>query len=66
MVYVTLRDRNRTRFAINHRLIERMDEYESTIILMQNGKKYIVDEKIDEIVESILSFESNILSRKNS
>jgi flagellar protein FlbD len=42
-------------------MIERIEERESTVLLLENGKKYIVDENADEIIKKIVEFESKIV-----
>lgn len=61
MIYLTKKDKEKTRFVLNNRLIERIEMTNDTIILLDNGKKLIVDEKPDEIIAKIIEFESKIL-----
>lgn len=61
MIYLTKTNKERTRFVLNHRLIERMEQVNNTIIYLHDGKKYIVDESVEEIIEKIMKFESKIV-----
>lgn len=63
MIYLTKKDKDKTRFVLNNRLIERIEITNDTIILLENGKKLIVDESPDEIIEKIIKFESKILPK---
>lgn len=60
MIYFTKKDRDQTRMLLNHRMIERIESHESTVLYLENGKKYIVDEDPEEIIEKIIAFESKI------
>jgi len=61
MIYLTKKDSERTRFLLNHRLIERIEAANDTIILLDSGKKLLVDETPDEIIKKIIEFESRIV-----
>jgi len=63
MIFLTKKDIDRTRFILNHRLIERIEATNDTIILLDGGKKIIVDETPEEIIEKIIEFESKIIPR---
>jgi len=63
MIFLTKKDADRTRFILNHRLIERIEPTNDTIILLDGGKKIIVDETPEEIIEKIIEFESKIIPR---
>ena len=41
------------RFAVNHDLIERVEETPDTVITLTNGAKHVVQETLAEIVESV-------------
>jgi flagellar protein FlbD len=53
-----------TKLLINLDLIENVEEMPDTVITLVNGNKYIVKEKISEIVEKILEFKSNVQFRR--
>lgn len=61
MICLTKKDTERTRFFLNHRLIERIETTNDTIILLDSGKKIIVDETPEEIIKKIVEFESRIM-----
>lgn len=44
---------SRERFAVNPDLIERVEETPDTVITLTNGTKHVVQESLDEIVESV-------------
>jgi len=49
-----------TKILINTDLIENVEETPDTVITLTNGNKYIVKEKIGEIVLEIMDFKSNV------
>ncbi|MBN2072703.1 MAG: flagellar FlbD family protein [Actinobacteria bacterium] len=49
-----------TTVLINLDLIENVEGTPDTVVTLVNGNKYIVKEKISEIVEKILDFKSNV------
>lgn len=63
MIYLTKTDYEKARFLLNHRLIERIERTNDTIILLEGGKKLIVNETPDEIREKIIEFEAEIIVR---
>lgn len=63
MIYITKKNRERTRIALNHKLIETIEENADTLITLENGKKYIVEETAEEIIEKIITFESTIKTK---
>lgn len=63
LIYLTKKDKDKTQFVLNHKMIERIIPLMDTIILMEDGKKIIVDEGPDQIIEKIIDFESEILLR---
>lgn len=60
MIFLTKKDKDGTSFYLNHHMIERIIPMKDTIILLENGKKIIVNERPDDIVEKIMDFESEI------
>lgn len=54
MIKVTTLDK-RT-IAVNCDLIERLEEVPETVITLENGKKFMVMESIDEIIELIIQY----------
>lgn len=61
MIYLTKKNKERTRFLLNHRLIETIEAKSDTFVILDNGKRYIVDENAEEIKQLIIDFESKIL-----
>ena len=51
-----------TSFIINCELIETIDETPDTVISTTSGKKYLVKETIEEIMEKVVQYKSKILS----
>ena len=43
-------------FVLNAELIETIDETPDTLITLVGGKKYIVKEKFDEVIEKIIEY----------
>lgn len=62
---ITLRRLNRTQVALNPDLIERIEETPDTVVTLIDGKKILVIETIDEIVESIVCFRALVAARSN-
>lgn len=53
---------NGTRFAVNPDLIERIQEYPDTVLLMVNGARYVVREPMDEVIGLIAAFRAVVVS----
>jgi len=51
---------NGQEFYINSDLIEMIETTPDTVITMLNGKKLIVSESVDEVVERIVHFKARI------
>lgn len=43
-------------FVLNAELIETIEETPDTVVTLMNGKKLIVDEKMDEVVRRVMSY----------
>lgn len=50
-------------FAINENLIETIEETPDTVITLTNGNKYIVKEKIVDLIQQIKEFKKDILKK---
>jgi flagellar protein FlbD len=50
------------RFGVNPDLIERVEETPDTVITLTNGTKHVVQESIDEIVQSMQIFKATTLA----
>jgi flagellar protein FlbD len=53
---------NGDEFVLNCDIIETIEATPDTVISLVNGKKYIVSETIDEIVEKVLKYKGKIAS----
>lgn len=53
---------NGDEFVLNCEMIETVEATPDTVISLINGKKYIVSETIDEIVEKVLKYKGKIAS----
>ncbi len=51
---------NRSSFVLNCELIETIESTPDTVISTTNGKKYVVAEGIDEVVDKVIQYKSNI------
>ena len=51
---------NKTPFVLNSDLIEIMESTPDTVITLNNGKKYVVAETIEEVVAKVVQYKSNI------
>lgn len=56
---------NKSNFVLNCELIELMESTPDTVITLVNGKKYVVAESIDEVVDKVIQYKGNIFSYKN-
>lgn len=56
---------NRSSFILNSDLIEIMESTPDTIITLNNGKKYVVTESIEEVVEKVIQYKSKVFEVKN-
>ncbi len=52
---------NLQEFIINSDLIETIEETPDTVITMTTGKKFVVKEQPNEIIDKILTYKRNIL-----
>jgi len=60
---IKLRRLNNSTFFLNHHHIEAMEASPDTIITLTNERKYIVRESLEEIIERIQDYESEIVLR---
>ncbi|MGL4739300.1 MAG: flagellar FlbD family protein [Sarcina sp.] len=51
---------NKTEFYLNPDHIEKMEAVPETVITLGNGKKYIVNESIEEVIDCIVRFKKRI------
>lgn len=57
---------NRTSFVLNCELIETIESTPDTVISTTSGKKFVVTESIDEIVDKVIQYKGNISRIKES
>jgi flagellar protein FlbD len=53
---------NRTRFAVNPDLIERIQERPDTTITMVDGNAFVVIESMDEVIAQITGYRARVLA----
>ncbi len=51
---------NGLKFVLNCEFIESLEETPDTVISTTNGKKFLVSEKVDEIVEKVVEYKRKI------
>lgn len=54
---------NRSRFAVNPDLIERVQASPDTTIIMVDGARFVVRESLDELIQQITEFRAGVLAR---
>lgn len=52
---------NNVSFVINCELIETLESTPDTVITLNNGKKYVITETIDEVVEKVVQYKNRII-----
>ncbi|MCR1950175.1 MULTISPECIES: flagellar FlbD family protein [Clostridium] len=53
---------NNKDFILNADHIEKIEEVPETLITLTNGKKYIVLESVEEIVEKVIRYKNKIVT----
>jgi flagellar protein FlbD len=53
---------NRTRFAVNPDLIERIQAAPDTTLVMVDGARFVVTESMDDVIEHVVRFRARILA----
>jgi len=56
---------NCSSFVLNCELIEMMESTPDTVITLNNGKKYVVTESIEEVIAKVIQYKGNIFGFKN-
>ncbi len=56
---------NSSSFVLNCDLIEIMESTPDTVITLNNGKKYVVAESIEEVVTKVIQYKGSIFGFKN-
>ncbi|GKU23579.1 flagellar FlbD family protein [Clostridium folliculivorans] len=55
---------NNQEFVLNAEHIEKIEEVPETIITLTNGKKYIVLETVEEVVDKVIRYKNKIFTLK--
>ena len=55
---------NNKQFILNAETIEKVEEVPETLITLTNGKKYIVLENVEEVVEKVIKYKNKIFNIK--
>lgn len=58
---IKLKGMNNKEFYLNSEHIEKIEEVPDTVVTLSNGKKYIVLESANEIIDEIIKFKNKIL-----
>ena len=53
---------NKKEFVLNAEVIEKIETMPETLITLINGKKYIVLESTDEVIDEILKYKKKIFT----
>ncbi|WP_298837156.1 flagellar FlbD family protein [Clostridium sp.] len=53
---------NKKEFILNAEVIEKIEMMPETLITLINGKKYIVIEEAEEVVEKVIKYKKRIFS----
>jgi len=56
---------NNKSFVINCEWIETVEATPDTVITLTNGKKYVVAEKVEEVVEKVIEYKRKLLIPDN-
>lgn len=56
---------NKAEFVINGELIETIESTPDTVITLMNGKKYVVTETVEEVVDKVVQYKGNIFKILN-
>lgn len=55
-IMINLTGLNNKEFVLNHIHIEKIEQVPETVITLTNGKKYLVLEDVDEIIEKCIAY----------
>ncbi|MDP4143286.1 MAG: flagellar FlbD family protein [Bacillota bacterium] len=53
---------NQAEFVINADHIEKLEEVPETVITLDNGKKYLVQESVDEVIQLVIDYKRRIFA----
>ena len=59
---IKLMGMNNTEFILNADHIEKIEEVPETLITLTNGKKYIVLESVEEVIEEVIRYKNKIVT----
>ena len=59
---ITLRRLSGTVFALNSDLIERVDSTPDTVVTLVDGKKYVVTDTLEEVIDAVRYYRSEVLA----
>lgn len=51
---------NNKEFVLNSELIEKIEEVPETLVTLVNGKKIIVKDTVDEVIEKVIDYKRKI------
>ncbi|NLM74495.1 MAG: flagellar FlbD family protein [Clostridiaceae bacterium] len=57
---ITVTRFNRSRFVINADWIETIESTPDTVITLTNGKKFVVSETVEEVVDLVIKYKQKI------
>ncbi len=61
---ISLTAMNNRGFILNADHIEKIEEVPETLITLTNGKKYIVLQTVEEVVEKVIKYKNKIVTYK--
>lgn len=61
---IELTGMNNKDFILNADHIEKIEEVPETIITLTNGKKYIVLQSVDEVINEVIKYKNRIFNLK--
>lgn len=59
---IELTDLTNKKYILNCDLIEKIESIPDTKIVLTNGKKYLVKESIDEVVDKVINYKKKIFT----
>ncbi len=62
---ITLTRLNGASFALNDQMVERVEANPDTVVVLTDGKKFIVAESVDEVVEQIRQARADVALRSS-
>jgi flagellar protein FlbD len=54
---------NKKTFLLNCEWIETVEETPDTVITLTNGKKYVVSEKVEEVLQKVVEYKQRVFNR---